>query len=90
MIQKIIHWVIMPCSQATLYIERNNNNNLSYFERLRLYIHLFSCKWCKNYSKKVSLLDKTIKKIIQNTTSEEIKEDEIQHFKEKVKNKLNL
>jgi len=90
MVNKMIHWLIMPCCQATLYIEKQNSQELSWWQQQRLKTHLWLCKWCENYYQKVTLLDHILKKSIQNSSSNELNDSDIQHFKNKVKNKLKI
>ncbi|SDH56974.1 hypothetical protein [Myroides phaeus] len=90
MINKIIHWLIMPCCQATLYIEKQNSQELSWWQKQRLKKHLWLCKCCENYYQKVTFLDNILKKMTQNSSSNELNDTDIQDFKNKIKNKLKI
>ncbi|MGU3373869.1 hypothetical protein ACLBWQ_03055 [Chryseobacterium sp. M5A1_1a] len=88
MLKKILHILFLPCSEATLLMEKRNGGSISSKESRKLNIHLMICKWCKMYNQKLALLDKIFKKTLtQNNT--EINEAEIQDFKNKMIEKLN-
>lgn len=89
MIRKIIHILFLPCSEATLLMEKRNANTISSREKRKLNMHLMICKWCRMYKQKLEVLDK----ILASTFAEretEINDSEIQDFKNKMFNKLNF
>lgn len=89
MIRKILHILFLPCSEATLLMEKRNAHSISAKENRKLSLHLMICKWCKMYNEKLKVLDS----IFEKTFSEkkiEINESEIQDFKNKMIDKLNF
>ncbi|GET46337.1 hypothetical protein [Capnocytophaga felis] len=88
MFSRIIHYFILPCSEISLLIEKKTAGKLSFFEKMRLFLHLRLCRLCEMYHKKVTFLDKSL----QNTEISEKKvtfdNSEIQLFKDKMKEKL--
>lgn len=89
LINRLIHILIMPCSRVPALIEQRNAGELSFFKRIRLYIHLLVCKWCSSCAKKVELIDGLLtKKYMKDEKKESFKEDEIQRFKDIVKKKI--
>lgn len=89
MIRKILHILFLPCSEATLLMEKRNAQTISAKENRRLSIHIFVCKWCKAYNEKLKLLDKIFKKTLTEKNAE-INESEIQDFKNKMIEKLDF
>lgn len=89
MLKKILHILFLPCSEATLLMEKRNAQMISAKENRRLSIHIFVCKWCKMYNEKLAVLDKVFKKTLTQKTTE-INESEIQDFKNKMIEKMNF
>ncbi|OCA78912.1 hypothetical protein BBH99_20325 [Chryseobacterium contaminans] len=89
MIRKILHILFLPCSEATLLMEKRNAQTISAKERRRLNLHIAICKWCKAYNEKMKLLDKIFRKTFSEKDTE-INEVEIQDFKNKMLDKLNF
>lgn len=89
MIRKILHILFLPCSGATLLMEKRNAQTISAKERRRLNLHIAICKWCKAYNEKMKLLDKIFRKTFSEKNAE-INELEIQDFKNKMIDKLNF
>ncbi|REC47771.1 hypothetical protein [Chryseobacterium pennipullorum] len=89
MIRKILHTMFLPCSEATLLMEKRNARSITARENRMLSLHLMICKWCRMYNEKLALLDQVFKKTFsQNET--EINGSEIQDFKNKMIDKLNF
>lgn len=65
MLRKILHILLLPCTQATFLIEKRMRAPLSGTERLQLSMHLFLCKWCMVYNKKAAFLDDAIQHNIE-------------------------
>ncbi len=81
--------LFLPCNEATLLMEKRNAQAISPKENWKLSMHLMICKWCKMYNKKLALLDRVFKKnFFQKET--EINESEIQDFKNKIIEKLDI
>ncbi|MCJ7935290.1 MAG: hypothetical protein MUW56_17105 [Chryseobacterium sp.] len=89
MIKRILHILFLPCSEATLLMEKRNAGSISSKENGKLTAHLMICKWCKMYSKKLALLDKALKKALAAKESE-INNSDIQDFKDKMIKKLDF
>lgn len=56
----MIHFLLLPCSQTTLFIEMQQSGQLSSIQKLRLKLHLAICKLCKAYQKKSIRMDKVL------------------------------
>ncbi|MDR3022702.1 hypothetical protein [Chryseobacterium sp.] len=89
MIRKILHILFLPCSEATLLMEKRNADTISAKEKRKLNIHLMICKWCRMYKQKLEILDKVLAKTFSEQKTE-INESEIQDFKNKMIDKLNF
>ncbi|MGH1516071.1 hypothetical protein ACQ76T_01095 [Chryseobacterium sp. JK1] len=89
MIRKILHILFLPCSEATLLMEKRNAQSISARENRMLTMHLMICKWCKMYNEKLKVLDKIFKKTFSEKETE-INDSEIQDFKNKMFDKLNF
>ncbi|MDG4653349.1 hypothetical protein [Chryseobacterium arthrosphaerae] len=89
MIKKILHILFLPCSEATLLMEKRNAGLISAGENRKLNLHIMICKWCKAYNEKLNLLDKLFEKTFSQQKTE-INESEIQDFKNKMIEKLNF
>lgn len=89
MIRKILHILFLPCSEATLLMEKRNAQTISAKESRRLNLHIAICKWCKAYNEKMKLLDKIFRQTFHEKNTE-INESEIQDFKNKMIDKLNF
>ncbi|MDM1553200.1 hypothetical protein PYS58_22660 [Chryseobacterium indologenes] len=89
MIRKILHILFLPCSEATLLMEKRNAQSISTQENRKLSMHLMICKFCRMYNEKLAMLDKIFKKTITDKDAE-INESEIQDFKNKMIDKLNF
>lgn len=89
MIRKILHILFLPCSEATLLMEKRNAHSISSKENRKLSLHIMICKWCKMYNEKLKVLDSIFEKTLSEKKTE-INESEIQDFKNKMIDKLNF
>ena len=90
MLKKIIHIFFLPCSKATLLIEKRNAKSISSKENWQLSMHVMICKWCKAYQEKVEILDSILKRKWFGEEDADINTTEIQNFKDKVFRKLDF
>ncbi len=90
MLKKLIHMIFLPCSEATLLMEKRNAENISPKENRKLNLHLKICKWCRAYKQKLEILDDILKRKLSQDKKAEINNSEIQDFKEKVFKKLDI
>lgn len=49
--KKIVYWMLLPCRQATLLIEKKLLVGLSPVEQVRLKLHKALCDPCKRFEK---------------------------------------
>jgi len=90
MLKKIIHTLFLPCSEATLLMEKRNAKNISPMENRKLAVHLKICKWCKAYESKLKILDEIFKMKFYQNKENIIDDIEIQDFKDKMIKKLDF
>ena len=88
MIKRLIHILIMSCKQATLLIEKQNAGEIPFFQKIRLRLHLMICKWCSAYNRKVHAMESMMKKIFTQDAPEKFSKNELELFKDKLKDKL--
>lgn len=90
MLKKFIHILFLPCSEATLLMEKRNANSISPKENWKLSMHLMICKWCKAYEKKLKILDDILKRKLFHKEENKINESDIQLFKDKMFKNLDI
>lgn len=90
MLKKLIHILFLPCSQATMLMEKRNAGTISSKENRKLSMHLKICKWCRAYKEKLEILDEILKRKLLNEQKDKINHSEIQDFKEKMVKNLDL
>ena len=90
MFKKLIHLIFLPCSTATLLMEKRNAGAISPKENWQLSMHLKICKWCKSYEKKLKILDEILKKALVQKGEDKINDFDIQDFKNKINKKMDF
>ncbi|MCS3868838.1 hypothetical protein J3D55_001754 [Chryseobacterium ginsenosidimutans] len=90
MLKRLIHIIFLPCSEATLLMEKRNADSISPKEDWKLSMHLKICKWCRAYKKKLEILDDILKRKLFKEENIQINDSEIQGFKDKVIKKLDI
>ncbi|WP_449398922.1 hypothetical protein [Chryseobacterium wanjuense] len=90
MLKKLIHTIFLPCSEATLLMEKRNADNIFPKENWKLNLHLKICKWCRAYKEKLEILDDILKRKLSQEEKIEMNNSEIQGFKEKVSKNLDI
>lgn len=75
---------------ATFLIEKKTSSeSIGVLNNIRLQGHLAICKWCRAYSKKVTIMDSAIARLSERS-NETIEETEIQDFKNQLIEKTLL
>lgn len=87
---KIVHILFLPCSKATLLLEKRHAETISPKENRQLSLHIILCKWCKAYKKKLQILDNILEKKVFQGENADINDAEIEKFKNKMIQKLNI
>jgi len=90
MLRKFIHLLFLPCSEATLLMEKQNAETISKKESRRLILHLKICKWCRAYQQKLKILDDILKRRCSDKKENTINSSDIQDFKNKIVERLDL
>ncbi|MBL1222877.1 hypothetical protein JET18_18620 [Chryseobacterium sp. L7] len=90
MLRKFIHILFLPCSKATMLMEKRNAKAISRKEDWQLSMHLKICKWCRAYEEKLKILDDILKRKLSRNEKTEINDVDIQNFKSKVLEKLDI
>ncbi|MBB4804971.1 hypothetical protein HNP38_000243 [Chryseobacterium defluvii] len=89
MLKRLIHIIFLPCSEATLLMEKRKAETISSKEGWKLSLHLKICKWCRAYKEKLEILDEILKKNIARKENDKINDSDIQEFKNKMFEKLD-
>ena len=89
MLTKLIHLVFLPCSKATLLMEKRNSGTISTQENWKLSVHLKICKWCRAYQKKLQILDDILKRKFSQTEENEMNVSDTQDFNNKLLGNLD-
>ncbi|GAB0155967.1 hypothetical protein CHRYSEOSP005_12290 [Chryseobacterium sp. Alg-005] len=89
MLKKLIHTIFLPCSEATLLMEKRNAETISSKENWELSLHLKICKWCRAYQQKLEILDDILKRKLSQRAESEINDSDIQNFKNKMLENLD-
>lgn len=67
MIKKIMGdgmtFVMLNCDKATFLLSKKEVSPLSFFDSIRLKIHLLSCSYCRRFAQQSALLTKQINSI---------------------------
>jgi len=58
---KLMDWMMLDCEQATLLTTKRLDGKLSFFEKLRLKMHVANCKFCYNFNLQSEKIDKILK-----------------------------
>jgi predicted anti-sigma-YlaC factor YlaD len=90
MLKKLIHIIFLPCSEATMLMEKRNAENISPKENRKLSLHLAICKWCRAYKEKLEMLDRMLERKLFNEDQVEINESDIQYVKQKALKNLDI
>jgi hypothetical protein len=90
MLKKLIHIIFLPCSEATMLMEKRNAENISPKENRKLSLHLAICKWCRAYKEKLEILDKMLKRKLSDESNVEINDSDIHNVKERVLKNLDI
>ena len=88
-LHKFIHFIILPCKDATFLIEKQLHTKLSLKESLQLRAHLHLCKLCLAYSKKAAIIHQWLRKNLgKEIARTPEKPSELEDFKRDLKEKL--
>lgn len=62
-LNKMMHYLMLSCHQATLLMTKNEYQKLSLTENMQLKMHLMGCKFCRAFDKQNKILTDKINKI---------------------------
>ena len=81
--------LMISCDEATAICDKNQYGEASRWDKLRLQLHLFLCKHCKEYSKQNSIITNILGKYSPGCDgSEHLSEKEKKELEEKLKDQL--
>ncbi|MET2986249.1 hypothetical protein [Aureibaculum conchae] len=82
--------IFISCDEATTICNKSQYKEASFWEIIKLKIHVFSCKICGRYSKQNATLTKVCDKHLNKTESErKLCEEEKEAIQTEVVKKIN-
>ncbi len=81
----------LTCDEATALCDKNQYNETTFWEKIKLNIHLFLCKKCGLYSKQNHVVTKCVEihKDSKLIKEDFLSEEEKEHIKEELEMKMN-
>ena len=58
--------IMISCDEATTICDKNQYGEASFWEKIKLNLHLLMCKHCRGYSKQNHLITKIVGKYLTN------------------------
>ncbi len=74
----MINKVMITCSDATLYVSKREEGKLSLPNRLKLFLHLVICKFCRLFEKQSRFIIHEIKHRHSNAVLTDLEKEQIQ------------
>ncbi|MDO5105908.1 hypothetical protein [Capnocytophaga sp.] len=87
--RKLIHFLILPCSEVSFLIEKQLAGRLSFVEKLRLRFHLIWCNLCRSYRQKATYLDNLMRKQAHKQPDVSFDASEVCDFQQKLKRQFS-
>lgn len=75
----------LKCEEANMICDKNQYKEASFWEKVRLNLHLIFCRLCRRYSSNNMKLTKAIKNVEYKSMSQ----DEKQVIKERIQQEIN-
>ncbi len=89
MLNKIIHKLVFTCQKATLLMELKEGKEISFFQNIRLQLHLLICNYCRIYKKKKLFISQFFEKNKSGNPKKEIEDSKIEELKNKINQHIN-
>lgn len=89
MLNRWIHFFILPCQQISYLEEKRISGGLNFKEKVQHYLHLKVCKWCKAYHKKAVFIDRKLVQSAETSKNNQFDNFEIQQFKDNLNKKMD-
>jgi hypothetical protein len=77
--------LMISCKEATLITIKKAEINVSFYDKLRLFIHLIICKYCRLFEKQNKIIDKLLKNW---QTSKKLSESDKNKLQQEIEKKL--
>ncbi len=81
--------MLITCKEATLYIEKREENAITIKERIKLAIHLVICEFCKLFEKQDKFINLQLKHIHTEASLSFEEKEEMEKQIENILNGLN-
>jgi len=79
--------LFITCSEATMFSIKREEANLSFSERIKLFIHLLICEFCRLFDRQHKFISLQIKNLHSHETLTDIEKDQMQHLIESAANR---
>lgn len=76
---------MLKCQDASHLIASGEAEDLGFFKRLELRLHLLMCRHCNNYSRQIQALGTGARRLIR---TQEPTQDELQHLENEICDKI--
>lgn len=77
------HKLMITCKEATMLSVQKAEINLSFSDRMRLFIHLLVCQYCRLFDKQSKIIDKLISNWKTDKKLSDIDKNKLQNIIEK-------
>lgn len=66
MMTTFLHKLMLTCEKASWFIEKNSQDRLTLWERMRLQTHLIVCRFCRLFNQQSRFIDKQLHHLIND------------------------
>lgn len=80
--------LMIDCDEASTICDQTQYCEASFYDKMRLHIHLFLCKNCGLYSKQNKVMSKIFKTHLNQPTHYHLSEIEKKNLKEKIEQQI--
>ncbi|HEY9221052.1 MAG TPA: hypothetical protein VIO43_05680 [Lutibacter sp.] len=82
----------LTCDEATAICDKSQYNEASFWEKIKLKVHLFLCKKCGLYAKQNKIMSTCLKKLkeAENPKTHHLNQEEINCMVQELKTKIEI
>lgn len=80
----------LTCDEASAICDKSQYNEASFWEKIKLQVHLFLCKKCELYSKQNKIMSTCLQKLkeAENPKTQHLNQEEIKYLEQELKTKI--
>jgi hypothetical protein len=79
--------LFITCSEATMFSIKREERSLPFSERIKLFIHLLICEFCRLFDRQHKFISLQIKNLHTHEELTDLEKDKMQHLIESATNK---